>query len=263
MNKYKNKLTGRTVGALIVCGLSQQASAQLYVSPVVRQTVKIDSFDKKESPEMVAVKEEVTSVSGQSTVHGSFLMREEVEAPNASTMRFGKNVPLFIALEKVVPNSKDWFIHIDDGLDNMAVSWKGGQTWEDVVYAIGAQNNLNIKINNDEHAIGVSKNAELAVLLAKEVPEVWEIKSSLTLRENLAEWAKKAGWSLVWDESLKVDFPVVKGAVLTGKFIGEGGVVDTLLYSMRKNKVPLTAKFHKMNKVLLITEAGYRQEVAN
>lgn len=262
MNNYKNKLTGSAFAVVALCGFAQQASAELYVSPVVRQTVKIDNFENK-APGYVPVEEQASAISGESTVHGEFLMREEAEAPIEATMRFGKNVPLFIALEKVVPESKDWFINIDDGLDNIAVSWKGGRTWEDVISIISKQNNLNIKINHEEHAIGISKDPQLAIFLAKKVPQVWKVSPRLTLRENLDSWCKRAGWNLVWDDKLKIDYPIVQGAVLTGDFVGEGGVVDTLLYSMRMAEKPLTARFHTQNKVLFVTEAGFRQEVIN
>lgn len=263
MNNHKNKLTGSAFAVFALCGFAQQASAELYISPVVRQTVKIDNTSPNQNSGSIAVQEQSRSITGESSVHGEFLMREEAEAPLESTMRFGKNVPLFIALEKVVPDSKNWFIHFDDGLENLAVSWKGGRTWEDVISIIEKENNINIKINHEEHAIGISKDAQLSIYLAKKLPAVWKVSPKMTLRENLDAWSKRAGWNLVWDENLKIDYPIVHGAVLTGDFIGEGGVVDTLLYSMRFAEKPLTAKFHTKNKVLFVTEAGYRQEVAN
>lgn len=199
-------------------------------------------------------------VTGHSQFHGDFIMKENYQN---NVMKFGKNVPIFVALEKIVPSSNEWFIHIDDGLENKTVSWKGGNSWEDVLSTIAEQNNLYIKINNAERAIGISTNSDVAYQLAKKIPTVWRLSEKLSLRENISHWCKKAGWNLEWDPILNVDYPVVHGAVLTGKFVGQGGVIDQLLFSLKDNTKPLRAEFHTLNKVLLVTNAGYRQEVMN
>lgn len=259
MNNNKNKAVKAILGVLAVGGVSQQVMAELYVSPVVQGTVRFDS-QRGPAKGQIEIEEASRSISGESTVHGEFLMREQEEVA-APTMRFGKNVPLFVALTKIVPNASDWVINIDSGLENKAVNWKGGATWRDVLMVISKQNNLTIRVNEEEHAIGVSENPQLAMHMAKKVPEVWPISERLSLKQNLEVWAKQAGWSLEWDPKLNIDYPISHGAVLTGKFLGEGGVVDRLLYSMRDTSRPLRAKFHTQNKVLYITEAGYRQEV--
>lgn len=263
MYNNKKKLGGAVLAAVTLSIFAQQVSAELYVSPVVRKTVKFDQHQvNKNKPglQMQSAKGKSLSFTGQSSVHGEFIMKEQPEVLS-TVMRFGQNVPLFVAIERVVPESSDWYIHLDEGLDNSIVNWEGGNSWESVLNTIGEQNNLVISVNHEERAIGVSKDAKLSQHLAMRIPQIWRLKTSLSLRENLEEWSQRAGWQLEWDDKLNIDYPINHGAVLTGRFVGEDGVVDQILYSLRDLEKPLRAKFHKMNNVLLITEAGYQQEV--
>lgn len=254
-NNYK-KLAIAALG-LSAFAATQPVFAELYVSPIVRDSVK---FDAVQAPENESNAKKDESVTGESSVHGRFVMKDNPETLS-TLMRFGRNVPLFVALEKIIPGSKDWYIHVDDGLENSIVDWEGGESWEDVLRIISDQNNLVIRINKEERSVGVSKNAKLAEHLAHPIPKVWRLQDDLTLRENLAKWAERAGWSLEWDEKLNIDFPISHSAVLTGDFVGVGGVVDQVMYSLKDSEKPLTAQFYEINNVVLVTEAGYKQEV--
>lgn len=252
-NNYK-KLALAALG-LSVCAASQPAFAELYVSPIVRDSVKFDETKKSDDSAKAS-----DTISGESTVHGRFMMKDTPETLS-TLMRFGRNVPLFVALEKIIPNSKDWYIHVDEGLENSIVDWEGGETWEEVLRIIADQNDLVVRVNKEDRAVGVSKNAKLAEHLAHPIPQVWKLDSSLTLRENLAKWSERAGWSLEWDGKLNYDYPIHHGAVLTGNFVGVGGVVDQVMFSLKDSEKPLTAHFYEINNVVLVTEAGYKQEV--
>ncbi len=229
--------------ALSLLVLAAPAFADLYVSPVLRDTVRLDTAAGGQ-------------VRGSSTVHGDFVM----QAPSQAAMRYGKNVPLFVALEHVIPDSASWKVNIDRGLENRVVSWDGGDTYEEVLAAIGDQNGLSIVMNSVEKTIGVSEEEKLSLHLAKKEQEVWHLEAGKTLKDNLEQWAQDAGWQLSWDERLRIDYPILHSAVLTGPFAGESGVVDRLLAAFKDQPRPLTATFHTGNRVLRITEAGYRQE---
>lgn len=256
MNNNKKKLSLVSLAVLTVI-TSASANAELYISPVVKKSVQIEHQDPSKNGGSRSVK----SVQGKSDVHGQFLIKERSESDMA-VMRFGSNVPLFVAMEKVVPDIKDWAIHFDDGLENTVVNWEGGDTWEGVLKAISSQNNLAININYEEMAIGISKDPKLAIYLAKHVPEVWKVVRGDSYEDNLKTWAKKAGWSIAWDEKLRVDYIAEFPDVFTGKFEGKQGAVDQLMLSTIDKDVPLTARFFEGNKVVLIKEATYSQEVS-
>lgn len=266
MNKNNKKLFALSIAMMAITAASPVIAA-LYVSPVVRNSVEID---KVATPSEINAAEELVnaglaehsakSVSGNSKVHGPFVMKDRPESVS-TLMRYGRNVPLFVALEKVIPDSDSWFIHMDDGLEGSVVNWDGGGTWEEVLGIIEQENGLHIVVNNEEKAIGVSFNGKMAISLANQIPQVWRLETNKSLRQNLDAWASRAGWSLQWDSALNFDYPIDHSAVLTGGFAGEGGVVDQVLYSLRNNSKPLTAVFYEANNVVLVTSAGFKQEV--
>lgn len=223
------------------------AVADLYVSPIVRDTVEYDAST------------DLNGLSGSSIVHGDFSMREAFSLDNNSAW-YGSNVPLFVALEYLIPGSEAWKVNLDDGIENRVISWNGGSSWESALTAIADQNGLSIVMNSKENAIGVSQFREVAVALAAINPEVWQLIPSRTLKENLDAWSKQAGWSLSWDENLRVDYPITQKATLLGPFAGEGGAVDRLLAVFRNEPIALAGTFYIQNRVMRITEAGYRKE---
>lgn len=255
-NQFKVRLLPAAICMAVVSG---STLADLYISPVVRDTVQIQNTDSSDAGLQGSKGSGV--VIGNSTIHGEFTMDSDVKSFD-SVMRYGRNVPLFVALERIVPESDRWAVNIDKGLENTAVDWDGGETWEDVLNVIAKTNSLVIELNAEEKAIGISKDERLAQHLAYRVPKVWRLDSTLTVRENLDVWSARAGWSLEWDQDLKIDYPVSHSAVMTGQFAGQGGVVDQILNSIKSNSVPLTAVFYTGNNVVFVTEAGFTQEVS-
>lgn len=269
MKKNNNsKMVSAIILGLAGVVVAPMASAELYVSPVLRNTVTIDAQAATPKVESAGQAQELAAgslaatqqLSGESSVHGRFVMKEKSES-KVNPFAYGKNVPLFVAFDKIVPEDERWFVHIDDGLENSVVNWEGGDSWESVLKTIGEQNGLHVIVNTEEQAIGVSKSEKIAFNLAKEIPQVWRLEKGLSLRKNIDKWAQKAGWSLEWDKELNVDYVIEHGAVLTGQFVGSNGVVAKILASMEDREVPLKATFFKNNNVLLIKQAGFEQQV--
>lgn len=255
MNNKKSKVSLFSVIALSVLA-SASVNAELYVSPIVKKSVKIN----KKEVVSVGNHNQIKSIQGNSTQHGDFLIKERSDV-DLAVMRFGKNVPLFVAFDKIIPDSKSWTIHFDSGLESFPVDWEGGNDWEGVLKAISEQNDVDISVNYEEMAIGVARESGLAFHLAKKIPQVWRLETDKSIRGNLEVWAQKAGWKVAWDKKLRIDYPVVFNATFTGKFEGKGGVVDQLIISLKDEDVPLKANFYQGNSVVVITEAGYTQEV--
>lgn len=259
MNINKNTKLSLVVASLSLGLFSQAALAELYVSPVIRDTV---TFDKQSND---LIKSSDSRVSGKSTLHGDFEIKSGSSSKEAQKeiMQYGKNVPLFVAIEKIIPNSSSWVIHYDDGVSNVPVSWDGGDHWSSVLELIEKNSGIYITINESERAIGASRNNVKSQYLAHKVSQVWELDTDLSLRDNVSAWAKEAGWTISWQEGLNIDFPILNKAVLHGPFEGKDGVLDKLLRSVSNYKQPLVADFYEMNSVALIKESGYKQGVIN
>lgn len=253
------RTTARVATMAVLLSASGAAFAELYVSPVVRSSVTLDApsgpaASQADGSGGAASAASVRSISGRQAETGEFLMRESEET---SVMKFGKNVPLFVALENLVP--KDWTVKLEEGLEKQPVSWSGGEDWKSVVEAIAGGNDLKLAINEADKRLALARGEEAAANLAARTPVVWALKPSLSMRDNLQAWAAQAGWSVDW--AVDVDYPIDHEAKFKGAFEGEGGVVDQLLGGTAESAYPLSAVFYAGNKVLRVVEGGFRQNV--
>lgn len=304
------KITLAVSVAISTTFLPGTASAELYVSPIVKNEVKPetkkaglpglvilnevttqDSSSGKNENVIIIKKEAADGSVSETTVKSDryesedlvvemenrkkltnelkkkSLLKQKIELKNASFSEeqlkpfssdpFGRDVPLKVALDNVIPLDEDYIIHIEEGLEDKNVSWEGGDSWELVLDKIAEANDIFIFINKDEKAIGVSKSERLAPHYAHKISHIWKIDKSMSLRGNLASWASKAGWRLAWDKDLHVDYPIQFDGVVVGGFHGQDGVVAKILQAFADRKVSLKAVFFKQNKVLLIKQAGF------
>jgi hypothetical protein len=79
------------------------------------------------------------------------------------------------------------------------------------------------------------------------VQQSWPMSSSLSLKENVAVWAKKAGVTLVWTGS---DYPVVGNPVFHGAFAAPDGPLATIVRGYANSKQPLVFDLTTMDNVL-------------
>lgn len=240
----------RATAAIGVLLSSAYVSADLYVSDVT-----LSEAEYKQAEE-VRKKGNGIVLTGDGA-DGQYVL-SEYEPEQSAILRFGKNVPLMVALDKLVP-SESYKVNYDEDLESTVVSWRGGETWLETLAAISEQNPVDIFVNHQERVIGVSLDTNISMHLASEKPKVWRLRTELSLKENFEKWAETAGWSLAW--GVEFDFPVDHKATIFGDFSSQSGPVDQALQAYQNAATPLTAHFHK-NKVLRITEAGFRQEVS-
>lgn len=249
MKKLDNRFL-KVISSLSLLFVSTIASAQLYVSDT-----KLKNAEYKQAKE-IRKKSKGVVLSGSS--HDGQYVISEYEPESTTVLRFGQNVPIMVALDKLVP-AEIYSVNYDEELESVLVSWRGGETWIETVTAISEQNDIDLFVNHQERVIGVSKDTQVAMHLASAKPQVWRLRPELTLKENIEAWSKSAGWSVAW--GVDFDFPVDHKATIFGAFDGKNGPVDQVLQSYQSQSTPLTAHYYK-NKVVRITEAGFRQEVS-
>jgi len=250
--------------------VASSATAGLTINPSIRNSVVIESDEtsganetsKQESRKAMHRDSIGKSLKGRSKVHGSFEIAEEKNS-TSKVYRFGENAPLFFALEKVIPNSDDWDINIDSGLENTPVSWDGGETWEGVLEVISNNNGVSIVVSHSTKAIGVSRDPQIADAMAARVEQVYKLDGAKSLRKNLDDWAKAGGYKEVVfsREVYDIDYPVFD-AVFIGKIDAKGGAIDQLFMALNENaKTPLSAAFRKGNGVILIGKLKSKKEM--
>jgi len=87
---------------------------------------------------------------------------------------------------------------------------------------------------------------------------VWNKSDERSLRDNVEDWAKKAGYNLVW---LGVDYPVHMSVQLFGEFNSEQGPIHQLSVDYGPNsrvEVPLSFKFFQ-NRTLVVENWAFEQ----
>lgn len=90
------------------------------------------------------------------------------------------------------------------------------------------------------------------------VQKYWDITSSKSLRDNVAAWAEKSGYRLVWTAE---DYSVVDARVLGGEFDAENGPIKQLSVDYgpeSRAQVPLSFQFYQ-NRTLVVESMMHEQ----
>lgn len=97
---------------------------------------------------------------------------------------------------------------------------------------------------------GEVKPAEVKPVEAKPVPPEWVLKGGVAIHVQLAEWAKKAGWSFFWKASKSWMIPA------EAKFMGEFDVaLESVMRGLYEQGRPLKLIIWEGNKVVEIVDA--------
>jgi type IV pili sensor histidine kinase/response regulator len=100
---------------------------------------------------------------------------------------------------------------------------------------------------------GLARSTPVAIARPSAPPapvvQNWALDSSLTLRENVESWAKKAGWTVVWDA---VDYPVFAQASFTGDFTAENGPLAQLFAGYANSDQPLLVRLTSRDRVVYV-----------
>lgn len=164
----------------------------------------------------------------------------------------GRSVPLKQALEMVYPSGA-WKYNIDPEIsEDMPISWEGANAEDGIIQSIARQNGLYIAVNPDEHTIGISRDSNIAHLLANRIPRVWFVQANTDLQSLIKNWAeiaeKRVGFAV--NDNYRISFP----AVVQGTFLD---ALNQLLASVADEKVPLIAK-RATNDVFTIDRGGWQ-----
>lgn len=254
--------------ALAAAACIQQAGAELYISPVLREAAVIPANGPASTPypaynsaparptvSAAPVRPSGLVVSDKLPVKTSVQMAPS--KPDAPL--FGRDVPIKAAINILVPNPSSWTVVFEPGIESKKVSWSGVTNWKDALGQISRENGMIIGLNDNAKRIAVTYSAEMAKRLAQPGTSAWQLEAGKSLRENLLDWAKVAGWKIDWSNS-QVDYPIDHSATLVGEFSGRGGVVDRVLSATQTRETALIATFYRGNRVVVVSEAGYKPE---
>lgn len=189
------------------------------------------------------------------------------------SLGFGRGVTFQDAMKQIVPQGwKGYAIGKFDA--SKRVDWKGGKRpWIAVLEEVAQEAGVMAQVDWTKHEINfysieVEKAPEAAKPEAKSEAaepapapaaprDAWELKAGLALHDNLAQWAKEAGWGFVWRPDFKYVIANVggKNPVFKGTFIE---AVTQVVGAYRNAERPLVAEFFEGNNVLEVREAPNR-----
>lgn len=197
---------------------------------------------------------------------------------------FARSMPLSIALQQVVPTS--FKVVSPDEYSQKSVSWQGGRPWLDVIGQVATAAGLDVDVDWNVHVVTLRPAPEalmvaqaasapgalpanypaidpVAAAPASVVEHIWILDPALTLRENVKEWATKAGWTVLWTA---VDYQVTAKTTLSGDFDSATGPVHELAIAYEKAQQPLAFEMFRTNHVLrvrsIISQKGVMSPLA-
>ncbi len=198
---------------------------------------------------------------------------------SVETAGWAKDLPLALALRQVIPAE---FSIKENGVSlNRNVSWGGDRPWDEVLGSLAntgdflahidwatkevslaprlgeaarpvAQQSSAARSNNS--SFSVSERAPQQTFVAAQRPIAppaaqWSLDPALTLRENIEQWGKKAGWTIIWEGA---DYPIAAKASFAGDFSSPEGPVAKLIEAYESSDQPLIAKLTTMDRVLYV-----------
>lgn len=257
----KNRILMRAL-AVYVCAApftGGVASAAFYIAPSTPPA----AVAPQAQPPATATAPRAGAAAGQAVV-----MHQGSEPALVSpAVGMGKNIPLMIALQQIVPAG--WYVLPEQG--DIPVSWKGSSSWVGTLTEMLSQINAHAVIDWDKQTVRVyASQAEATAaapavetevvseteIIAPPKPESWVIRVednliSSTLQRWTDEAQEKGGfWKVSWESPM--DFPVMFNAQFTGSF---EEAVTQLVRSLASTEAPVQAIIYE-NHVVRIVPIG-------
>ena len=105
----------------------------------------------------------------------------------------------------------------------------------------------------------VDRSSETVITteVVTQVPNSWILNPAFTLKENVEIWAKKAGWTVVWDAS---DYPIIASTNFgTGSLEDPNGPLARLISAYERSEQPLVAELTTLDKVIYVKNKYYER----
>lgn len=207
---------------------------------------------------------------------------------------FAQDLPLMTVLKQIVPNG--WKATKIGNVDlNKNASWKGGQSWVKTLDTIAIAEGFSANVNWNNKVVTItpttssssssvvssgknpfsggsstnftsnSKNIGSSQLnsaistspVYSSATTTWLLSKDKTLKQNIQDWAKQAGWVVSWDAP---DYRIVADVTLTGAIDSNDGPIARVIAAYKNADQPLSAQLSEGNKVIRIQSRNYQQE---
>lgn len=246
------------------------------------------SFFNNTSPSAApVVSAPVISAPASVSATSSHVTQTGTPVVGAPVKGWAKDIPLSTALKQIVPNG--WKARKSGNVDlNQSVSWTGGKDWVSVLGDLTADYRFNASVNWNTKEIYITPLGSSTVVTAStpttlaprpvfsgstttkfatpvsnsvssgySYNQTWTLSKSKTLRENIEDWAKQAGWTVSWGAP---DYRIVADVTLTGAIDAQDGPIARVIAAYKDADQPLRASLSSGNKVIRIESRNFQQE---
>ena len=227
-------------------------------------------------------------LSDQSVAAGQAFVTQSGSRPaTVNTAGWAKDMPLSLAIRQVVPS--DFEVKENGVSLTKHASWSGDRPWDQTLETLSQQGDFVSHIDWSKKQVSLAPRlpatavAHVAPAPVKIAPAVaapvkpkpsaltisetvspqfvaatrpiappaaqWVLSPSMTLRENVESWAKKAGWSVVWEAA---DYPIIASANFSGDFASAEGPLAKLIGAYESSDQPLIANLTTMDRVVYV-----------
>ena len=184
----------------------------------------------------------------------------------------GKGVRLADALKQIAPEGWRGFGRPEIAQTfnpDKTINWVGGKPWPAVLDQVARNEGLAVEIDWERRHLYVGKRAvtalaqvtpaeppppAAAVVIAAPVvaAPAWDAKVGSTVRATMEEWAKRAGWMLVWPMG-DLDYRIVAPLRFDGSIVDATSKLARLYETAER---PLAVNIHTTQKVIAFSEKG-------
>lgn len=205
-----------------------------------------------------------------------------------SHIRDGFDVPLDEAFKAIIPDN---FRLIDNQVSmRKLASWKGHRPWASILTDLARSADFYAHIDWNRREVSLAPKTSQSTLhnsrqammhahhvnhvaqhqgysvkpivlppsypMQPPVPNVWTLNPAFTLKENISNWARLAGWTVVWDA---VDYPVVATATFSGQFNDANGPLAQIFKGFEGSEQPLSVTLTQKDRVVYVKNAVYER----
>jgi hypothetical protein len=219
-------------------------------------SIALAGFNYKDAPKERPTYENATVALKNTMDHGVTQLGSGIPEKKQS---FGDKIILARALEIITP--KGW--HTKAGrAKHKKISWETeeGDTWIDDLEKIGRRHDLRFVVDWDRKSVMVPASTDSqndgskSQKTAKKEERSWEVSEKDwrleegSLKEQLSEWAEKAGYKVIWNA--QHDFRISASANFHGTFTE---AVKNTIKALYQNGARIEADIYKANKVIYIS----------
>jgi len=171
-------------------------------------------------------------------------------AQKASTTQYGLKNATSLAFAFTHNAPLGWELRAPNTLKDTQVRWPHNTQWLNSLDAVGHQHGIIFEVNMQDKYVQARRKHAITRIPSSATHHAltWRITKGKSLRENLEDWTKQAGWNLIW--SAYVDYPIVASATIAGDSFEDA--VKELAQTMKYTKAPLNFKISS-NKVLRVS----------